>query len=102
VTGDLATGEGIGAAVEGAEVIVHLAGTAIGDEDKARRLVQAASRAGVRHLVYISVVGADRIPVVSGVDRAMFATSRPSSPPSAWSPTPGCHGRRCERPSSTT
>jgi hypothetical protein len=35
-----------GAAVEGAEVIVHLAGTAIGDEDKARRLVQAASRAG--------------------------------------------------------
>src|SRR5262249_36204211 len=29
-------------------------------------------RAGVRHLVYISVVGADRIPVVSGLDRAMF------------------------------
>ena len=27
---------------------------------------------GARHLVYISVVGADRIPVVSGVDRAMF------------------------------
>ena len=44
------------------------------DDDKAqvRNLVRAASRAGVRHLVYISVVGADRIPVVSGVDRAMF------------------------------
>jgi len=35
-------------------------------------MVQEASRAGVRHLVNISVVGADRVPVVSGVDRAMF------------------------------
>jgi uncharacterized protein YbjT (DUF2867 family) len=72
VTGDLATGEGIDAAVEGAEVIVHLAGSSKGDEVKAESLVQAASKAGVRHLVYISVVGADRVPVVSGVDRAMF------------------------------
>jgi uncharacterized protein YbjT (DUF2867 family) len=70
--GDLATGEGIEAAVEGVETIVHLAGTAKGDEDKARTLVRAATRAGARHLVYISVVGADRVPVVSGVDRAMF------------------------------
>lgn len=70
--GDLATGEGIEAAVEGAEVIVHCAGSSKGDEVKALNLVRAASRAGVRHLVYISVVGADRIPVVSGVDRAMF------------------------------
>jgi uncharacterized protein YbjT (DUF2867 family) len=37
-----------------------------------RNLVRAASWAGTRHLVYISVVGADRIPVVSGVNRAMF------------------------------
>jgi uncharacterized protein YbjT (DUF2867 family) len=72
VTGDLATGEGIEAAVEGAEVILHLAGSSKGDEDKARHLVEAASWAGTRHLVYISVVGADRIPVVSGIDRAMF------------------------------
>ena len=72
VNGDLATGEGIEAAVEGAEIIVHCAGSTKGDEDKARNLVRAASRAGARHLVYISVVGADRIPVVSGVDRAMF------------------------------
>ncbi len=72
VTGDLATGEGIDAAVEGAAIIVHCAGTAKGDEDKARHLVQAAARAGVRHLVFISVVGADRVPVVSAVDRAMF------------------------------
>jgi uncharacterized protein YbjT (DUF2867 family) len=72
VTGDLATGEGIDAAVAGTEIIVHLAGSAKGDEVKARHLVRAASRAGARHLVYISVVGADRIPVVSPIDRAMF------------------------------
>jgi uncharacterized protein YbjT (DUF2867 family) len=72
VTGDLATGEGIEAAVDGAEIIVHCAGSRTGDEDMARNLVRAASLAGVRHLVSISVVGADRVPVVSGVDRAMF------------------------------
>jgi uncharacterized protein YbjT (DUF2867 family) len=72
MTGDLATGEGIEAAVDGAETIVHLAGSPKGDEDKARNLVRAASRAGAAHLVYISVVGADRIPMVSRVDRAMF------------------------------
>jgi uncharacterized protein YbjT (DUF2867 family) len=72
VTGDLTTGEGIEAAVEGTEIIVHCAGSSKGDEDKARHLVRAASRAGARHLVYISVVGADRIPVPSGIDRAMF------------------------------
>jgi uncharacterized protein YbjT (DUF2867 family) len=72
VTGDLSTGEGVEAAVAGAELVVHLAGTAKGDEVKARHLVKAASRARVRHLVFISVVGADRIPVTSAVDRAMF------------------------------
>ena len=36
VTGDLATGEGIEAAVEGAEIIVHCAGSTKADEDKAR------------------------------------------------------------------
>ena len=69
---DLETGEGIEAAVEGAEIIVHCAGSGKGDEEKARNLVQAASRAGARHLVYISVVGADCIPIGSFVDRAMF------------------------------
>src|SRR5215216_236072 len=72
MTGDLATGEGIEAAVDGIKTIVHLAGSPKGDEDKARNLVRAASRAGAPHLVYISVVGAERIPVVSGADRAMF------------------------------
>lgn len=72
VTGDLATGNGIDAAVDGVDVILHLAGTAKGDDEKMRTLVRAASRAGSPHLVYISVVGTDRIPVVSRIDRAMF------------------------------
>ncbi len=72
VTGDLATTEGIEAAVEGAEIIVHCAGSTKGDEDKALNLIRAASRAGARHLVFISVVGADKIPIASGIDRAMF------------------------------
>jgi uncharacterized protein YbjT (DUF2867 family) len=72
VTGDLATGEGTEAAVDGVRTIVHCAGTQKGDEDKAKNLVRAASPAGASHLVYISVVGADRIPIVSRMDRAMF------------------------------
>jgi uncharacterized protein YbjT (DUF2867 family) len=71
VTADLSTGEGAGAAVAGAEIVVHLAGSAKGDGIKARNLV-AALPADVRHLVYISVVGADRVPIESGIDRAMF------------------------------
>jgi uncharacterized protein YbjT (DUF2867 family) len=78
--GDLATGEGVAAAVAGAHVIVHCAGSAAGDADKARTLVDAARRSGtVEHLVYISVVGADSTPVVSRVDRALlgyFAAKR--------------------------
>lgn len=72
VRGDLATGEGIDAAVSDAGVIVHLAGSNKGDDDKARQLVRAAGRAGTRHLVYISVVGADRLPMSGRLDRAMF------------------------------
>jgi uncharacterized protein YbjT (DUF2867 family) len=72
VTGDLATGEGIDAAVRDAQIIVHVAGSAKGDEDKARNLVNAAVRTGTPHIVYISVVGADRVPVTSRLDRAMF------------------------------
>jgi uncharacterized protein YbjT (DUF2867 family) len=68
--GDLSTGEGIEAAVRGAEVIVHCAGSSKGDEQKTRTLVSAAKDA--RHIVLISVVGADRIPQVSAIDRALF------------------------------
>jgi len=72
VGGDLGTGAGLDAAVRGVATVVHCAGSAKGDEDKARNLVRAASAAGVSHLVYISVVGADRIPTASRLDRMMF------------------------------
>jgi uncharacterized protein YbjT (DUF2867 family) len=72
VQGDLVKDEGIPAAVDGAGTIVHCAGSSKGDEDATRNLVRAAARAGKPHLVYISVVGADRIPVVGPVDRVMF------------------------------
>ncbi len=72
VTGDLAAGDGIEPAVAGVATIVHCAGTSKGDEDKTRALVRAATRVGAPHLVYISVVGADRVPVVSRADRGMF------------------------------
>lgn len=61
VTADLRTGEGIDLA--GAETVLHLAGAPKGDDVATRNLVRAAVDAGVRHLVYISVVGADRVPV---------------------------------------
>jgi uncharacterized protein YbjT (DUF2867 family) len=72
VAGDLATDEGIQSAVDGAEIIIHCAGGVKGDDDKALHLARAASRAGTRHLAFISVVGADRIPITRAIDRAMF------------------------------
>jgi uncharacterized protein YbjT (DUF2867 family) len=73
MTGDLATGKGIEPAVDGVATIVHCAGSNKGDADLTRNLVRAASsQTRPPHLVYISVVGADRIPMVSRVDRAMF------------------------------
>ncbi len=63
VTGDLLTGDGLRPALAGAGTVLHLAGASKGDDVATRNLVRAASRAGVRHLVYISVIGADRVPL---------------------------------------
>ena len=65
VTGDLLKGEGIEPAVDGAEIILHLAGGpgAKGDEEATQNLERAASQAGVQHLVDISVIGAERVPL---------------------------------------
>ena len=68
--GDLSTGEGVPAALQGAEVIVHCAGSSKGDEQKTRTLVGAAKDA--QHIVLVSVVGADRVPQAGPVDRALF------------------------------
>ncbi|MGW5668413.1 SDR family oxidoreductase [Micromonospora sp. NPDC003776] len=63
VTADLLTGTGIEPALRGVRTVLHLAGGQKGDDEATRHLVRAAQRAGVRHLVYISVVGADRVPL---------------------------------------
>ena len=63
VAGDLLTGDGLERAVAGAGTVLHLAGGPKGDDEATRNLVGAASRADVRHLVYISVIGADTVPV---------------------------------------
>ena len=71
VIGDLSTGEGLDAAVAGIETVIHAAGSAKGDAAKAARLVDALQRAGTaRHLLYISVVGADTTPFEGRIDRA--------------------------------
>lgn len=69
---DLSTGDGVAAALSGATTVVHCAGSARGDDAKARLLVRAAAAAGVTHLVHVSVVGVDRIPLESRLDRAVF------------------------------
>jgi len=75
MVGDLATNQGVEEAISEAEIVVHCAGVGKIKEDteQAQNLVIAAKRSGVRHLVSISVVGAERIPVRSAVDRSMFA-----------------------------
>jgi uncharacterized protein YbjT (DUF2867 family) len=76
---DLATGRDLGTALAGAEVVVHAASDPRGDPwqvDVAgtRRLVQAVDRARLRHLVYVSIVGVDRVPY--GYYRAKFAAEQ--------------------------
>ncbi|MEO3822639.1 NAD(P)H-binding protein [Actinomadura sp. B10D3] len=63
VTGDLVNDEGIAAAVDGVETVVHLAGGNKGDEVAARNLMRAVSQADVKHVLLISVIGADRVPL---------------------------------------
>ncbi|HEY2792474.1 MAG TPA: SDR family oxidoreductase [Micromonosporaceae bacterium] len=61
-TGDLRTGSGLQSALDGAEVVVHCA-TGLRDRTAAARLITAATRASRPHLIYISIVGIDRIPM---------------------------------------
>ena len=62
-TGDLRTGAGLAAALDGADVVVHCASNpyrARDDLAAARQLISAA--AGNRpHLIYVSIVGVDRV-----------------------------------------
>ncbi|WP_406509409.1 SDR family oxidoreductase [Streptomyces sp. NBC_00212] len=82
VTADLLKDEGIGAALDGVETVLHLAGGAKGDDEATRNLVRAAKRAGVRYLVYISVIGTDTMPLAYfrsklGAERAIAESGIP-------------------------
>jgi uncharacterized protein YbjT (DUF2867 family) len=66
VQGDLETGEGLAAAVDGVDVIAHCASAADyrrpqRDVTQTRQLLDAV-RGARPHLVYVSIVGVDRIP----------------------------------------
>ncbi|MGW2377381.1 SDR family oxidoreductase [Kitasatospora sp. NPDC001683] len=50
-------------ALAGVDTVLHLAGGPKGDDEATRRLVAAARRAGVRHLVYVAGIGADKVPL---------------------------------------
>ncbi|MFY1691939.1 SDR family oxidoreductase [Plantactinospora sp. WMMB782] len=65
---DLVSGDGLVAALDGVDTVVHLASapnqgryTRQVEVTGTRRLVEAAGQAGVRHLVYLSIVGTDRV-----------------------------------------
>lgn len=74
VRGDMVTGEGLAAGVRGVDVVVHCASDPRrwqGDVEGTSRLLDAAQRAGQPHVVYVSIVGVDRIPF--GYYRAKLA-----------------------------
>ncbi|MEV4776899.1 SDR family oxidoreductase [Microbacterium sp. LWH12-1.2] len=79
VEGDTVQGTGLDLALDGVETVLHLAGGAKGDDIAAQNLVAAARRAGARHLVLISVTGADRMPIgyfrAKAAAEAAFQTS---------------------------
>ncbi|WP_314176312.1 SDR family oxidoreductase [Streptomyces winkii] len=63
-TGDLTSGEGLHAAVKGVGSVIHCATTGTSrDVVGTDRLAEALRRSGGRpHLVYVSIVGVDRVP----------------------------------------
>ena len=73
VVGDTVTGDGLDAATAGVTTVLHLAGGR-GDDRAAEQVAAAARRAGVEHLVLVSVTGADRLPV--GYYRTKAAAER--------------------------
>jgi hypothetical protein len=75
VLGDLERDEGVDEAIDGASLVVHCAASQKRDEIKAQSLCRAARIAAVEHLVFILVVGADRVRVRSGTDRVIPAAA---------------------------
>ena len=73
-TGDLLTGADIREAVTGADTVLHLATgrRGKGDVEATRTLLEAATAAEVRHLVLISIVGIDDIPLAYYRDKVVI------------------------------
>ncbi|MGY5102346.1 SDR family oxidoreductase [Streptomyces sp. 900105245] len=68
-------GPGLDTALAGVETVVHCASSPRGgDEKAAAHLIEAARRATVGHLLYISIVGVDRVPF--GYYRSKLAVER--------------------------
>lgn len=59
---DYRTGEGLDAAVAGTSAIVHCTSAARNDLPVTQQVIEAARTAGGIHFVFISIVGADRVP----------------------------------------
>lgn len=79
VVADLSTGTGLDAALTGAEVVVHLATNRRQDLPDTERLLAAALAAGVRHVVFLSIVGVDRIPYFYYRDKVAIEQALESS-----------------------
>jgi len=63
VIGDLRSGVGIRETVDGVDTVLHLATrNGRGDVAPTRTLLDACQSVGIRHVVYMSIVGVDRIP----------------------------------------
>lgn len=69
---DMLVGDGLSEALADVDVVAHCAGAAAGDDVIAANLIAAAMAAKRPHIVAISVVGADRVPQSSWLDRKMF------------------------------
>jgi uncharacterized protein YbjT (DUF2867 family) len=63
--GDLLSGEGIDAALDGIDTVIHCAtqGTRAKDVVSANNLISAARRAKTANIIYVSIAGIDRIPM---------------------------------------
>lgn len=63
VVADLSSGAGLAPALDGVETVLHLATNRRSDARATHRLLAASRAAGVGHLVFLSIVGVDAVPL---------------------------------------
>jgi uncharacterized protein YbjT (DUF2867 family) len=74
-TVDYRTRAGLANALAGVDTVVHCAsGSAKGEAESIAALLSSGKRAGLQHLIYISIVGVDKLPV--GYYRAKLSSER--------------------------